>query len=383
MSLVFTPHDLPFRIRQSLLEDARCLHRTKVVHVDKRRDPESEFAQRGTDFHELSKLYVDFLKNSRQDSDWEFADELLERKDWNVEAAAIFKNWVRETVFEPESVFATEYKIRLDWDLKPVDEAMPGEYKRTVFSADLDRLDIVRREALIVDYKTHFMAFKPTTIQAVIYPWMLFKTMPDIDTVKFQLEFVRWGIKSEPREFTRDNLPMMDRYVQQQVLRLIGALDTNDWPATPNTKCAYCMLECPLVKSGMSREVVGQIQTKAHAEEMTRELYTMRQAAKRLHTALKNWAMEAGPIDGGNDIRLGFSLSEKYEFDTETIVRLNKAHGFSPMKTLKPATREVKKVGVNYPEYVNEAKKTANDKSTTNFKFWNEVGDPLDQEEED
>lgn len=380
MTLEFQPFDLPFRIRQSSLEDAKCLFRFHKIHVLKQRDPESEFALRGTHFHDLAKRYVDFLRNSHQESDWEYGDELVESKDWNLEAIGIFKNWIRSRSFSVDQIFATEYKVRLGWDLKSRDEDDPKQAKQIVFSADMDILEIRRATATTVDYKTHFMSFKPTTIQSIVYPWMILHLMPNIDTVQFQLEFVRWGISPEPREFTRDDLPMMDRYVEQQVLRLVSALETNDWPATVNSKCAYCMLECPLVKDGLTQETIGQVQTQEHAAEMAQQLYALHLASKRLHANLKNWATRHGPIDAGNDIRIGFKKSNKVKHSAPKLMQLNEQHGFAPTRALRHDSVELKKIGASYPEYLLEAMKVAKDASTTSFKFWNEVGDPLDKD---
>ncbi len=383
MPLVLQPYKLPFRIRQSTLETARCLFRFHKLHVLGQSDPESEFAQRGTDFHALGKGYVDYLCSSKQDSDWEYGEELVNSRNWNLEAVGIFKNWIRSQSIDTETIFATEYKIRLDWNLQPVHEEDADAEERIVFSADIDRLHIRGTEAVAHDYKTHFASFRPTTIQAIVYSWLIFKLFPHIDTVKFQLEFVRWGISPEAREFSREDIPMMDRYVEQQILRLIAALETDEWPATVNSKCSFCLLECPLVEAGLTQEAIGQVQTQDHAEEMTRQLYALRQASTRLHAHLKNWAMRNGPIDAGNDIRLGFSKSSRFEFDTKTIMALNEQHGFAATRGLKPSAAEVKKIAKRYPEYLAEARKTAKDKSTTKFNFWNEIGDPMGDDEED
>ena len=383
MTFEFQPFDIPFRIRQSSLEDAKCLYRFHKIHVLKQRDPESEFALRGTHFHDLGKQYVDFLRNTQQESDWSYGDELTESGDLNLEAIGIFKNWIRSRSFNVNDIFATEYKVRLGWDLKPRDEDDPKQAKQIVFSADMDILEIVRTTATTVDYKTHFMAFRPTTIQSIFYPWIILHVMPEIETVRFQLEFVRWGISPEPRVFTREDLPMMDRYVGQQVLRLQSAFETDQWPASVNTKCAYCTLECPLVKDGLTQETIGQVQTAERAAQMAQQLYAMHLAAKRLHTNLKNWATRYGAIDVGNDIRIGFKKSSKSKHSARKALQLNDQYGFDPARALKVDSVELKKIGKGYPEYVSELMTQSKDASTTSFKFWNEVGDPLEQEDDD
>lgn len=383
MPLQVQPYNLPFRLRQSSLEDAKCLYRFHSVHVLGNRDPEGEFATRGTHFHELAKQYVDFLRRSQQTSDWEYADELTNAKDWNLEAIAIFKGWARSQFIETEHIFETEYKVRLDWNFQPVDDDDPEQKKRVVFSADMDRLEFRGTEATVHDYKSHFMSFKPTTIQAVYYAYLIFRLFPHIETVKFQLEFVRYGISPEAREFTREDIPEMERYVEQQIARLIDALESNVWPAMVNSKCAYCMLSCPLVEAGLTQEAVGQVQTDERAAEMAQQLYALHLAAKRLHANLKNWATRSGTIDAGNDIRLGFKKVQKWKMEPKVIMGLNSDHGFAPTRALSVDSKEVKKIGKQYPEFAEKAYKSGKDKSTTAFKFWNEIGDPLDMDEEE
>lgn len=374
---------LPFRVRQSSLDLAKCLYHFQQNIILGIKDPDSEFSVRGTDFHTLGYRYVKFLQSSHQESDWSYGDELVVSSDWNLEAVAIFKNWIRSQSFQTDSIFALEYKVRLDWDLNPVNEDDPDAAERIFYSGDFDRLDIKGKKAIIRDYKTFFAVVKPTTIQSILYPYFLFHLMPGIEEIDFELEFVRWGIVSEPRTFTRDDLPMMTRYVQQQVARIVNAYQTNDWPAAANTKCAYCALTCPLVETGLTKEVIGQVQTKEHAAEMAQQLYALHLASKRLHANLKNWATRHGPIDAGNDIRIGFKKNNKVKHSAPKLMQLNEQHGFAPTRALRHDSVELKKIGASYPEYIAEAMKVAKDASTTSFRFWNEVGDPLDKDTDD
>ncbi len=60
------------------------------------------------------------------------------------------------------------------------------------------------------------------------------------------------------------------------------------------------------------------------------------------------------------------------------LMQLNEQHGFAPTRALKHDSTELKKIEKAYPDYLLEARKVAKDASTTSFRFWNEVGDPLD-----
>lgn len=374
---------LPFRVRQSGLETAKCLYHFQQNVVLGIKDPDSEFSERGTDFHELGRLYVNYLRAGGQPSDIEYADELLEKASWNLEAQSIFRNWVRSQSFDTATLFATEYRIRLDSEFRPVDEEDDDAEERIMYSADMDRLDISGTSATIRDYKTFFGTVLPTTIQAIFYPWILFKVMPYLEEITFELEFVRWGIVSEPRVFTKADLPMMDRYVEQQVARLAAAYAANEWPAAVNTKCVYCHLKCPIVETGLTSEAIGQIQTPERAAEMAGQLYALHQAAARIHANLKHWSMRNGPVEAGNDIVLGFSKVNKFSHQPKKVMELNERHGFEATRALSVDNAELSKIGKKYPEFVAEARESGVDRSTTAFKFWNNVGDPLEKLEEE
>ncbi len=337
------------------------------------RDPDSEAAERGQHFHAMGKLYVDFLVSSEQESDWSYADEVANSQKWNLEAMVIFRDWSRRRTFNPRTVFATEYQIRLNWDLQPVDDDDPD----VVFAGDIDLLEISGNEAIVGDYKTHFGVFEPTTIQSIYYPWLLFQIMPTLDKITFNLEFVRWGA-NRSKEFTRDQLPEMNRYVQNQVIRLAGAVASNEWPATVNSKCVYCHLQCPLVDAGLTQESIGQVQNQARAVELANQMFALDAASAKIQASLRAWAIERGTIDAGNDMKLGFFPSTKYTHDPRTITKLNKDHGFDPIRALQVNNQEIKKIARQYPEYVEAAKKTAKNKTSTTFRFWNAGGDPLD-----
>lgn len=373
---MFQPVSLPFRIRQSTLNDAKCLFRFHESHILGHREPDSDAAGRGTQVHALAKRYVDYLVASRQEVDWGYADELLAEHDWDTDAAQIFKYWTRGRSFEPQSIFATEYKVRLGWDLRP---CLPED---AVFSADMDMVEMVGDHATIHDWKTNWAAFEPHTAQAIIYPWMMFHLMPHLNRITFSLEFMRWGIVRS-RDFRRDHLEQMDWYVKNQVSRLLSAYHANEWPAAVNSTCVYCRLECPLVKAGLSRQMVGQVQTPEQAQSMAQQLYALTKTAKQLQAILRAYASEAGPFEIGNDITLGFTKREKKVYDPQTIVKLNKEHGFDELRGLTVNPKEVRKVGRDYPEYVTAAQASAKDRSSTVFQFRSDVGDPLELDDEE
>lgn len=372
---MFQPIDLPFKIRQSTLETSRCLFRFNEVHVLGHREPDSEASNRGNHFHALAKRYVDYLVPTKQEMDWSYADELA-NGDWDPDAIQIFKYWSRQRTFQPDTVFATEYKVRLGWDL------LPCEDEKAVWSADMDLVEIFGAAAQVTDYKSHWAAFNPHSIQSVLYPWLLFHLMPHLETITFTLEFVRWNIRRS-RDYRRSHLPQMTHYLENQVARLVSAVQTNEWPASINAGCVYCRLDCPLVAAGLSETSVGQVRSRQHAETMAQQMYALGSAYKKAHDILRTWTSANGPIDIGNDITLGFTKRPQFAYDPKTVMDLNEAHGFDRLRGIVVNGRSVAKTGHDYPEYVTAAKAKAKDKSSTVFQFRSEIGDPLKLEDEE
>jgi hypothetical protein len=367
-------------IRQSTLETARCLYRFHKIHVEGVQEFESEFAQRGTDFHQMGKLYVDYLVATQQEMDWEAADRIASNSGvvtWNQDAIDLFLPWSRERVFEPSKIVATEYEIRLNADGTP---CFHGDHR---YSCDLDRLEIEDGHAEIFDYKSHFGVFNPTTIQSVVYPWMLWQIMPDLKSITFTLDFVRWGI-FRSRTFEREQFARMDSFIRNQVQRLETAFERDEWPAEVNSKCAYCRLECPLVGRGLTEQSIGQIKSAEHASAMAQQVFAMRQASARMMASLRAYALTEGPVmKAGSDLRLGFKKQNRTAYKVRTIQGLNDKHGFDPNRALAVDSSEIRRIGRDYPDYVTEAKKTARDTSSTKFTFWSESGDPLEVEDDD
>jgi len=367
---------LPFLVRQSTITTAECLYRLHQTQILGVREPESAYAARGRDFHEMAKMYVDYLVQSGQESDLVYAEDLARTGPWNAEAAGIFLSWTGSETVTPSAVFATEYQIRLDEQLK---SCAPQD---ALYSGDLDRIDIHGKAAVINDYKTHFAIYEPLTAQSVFYPWLLWNVMPHLEEITFNLEFVRYGA-SRTRIFRQEDLERIDSWVQDQVARFAVAVERNEWPAAANTGCVYCRLDCPLVASGMSPAVLGQVKTDIQARAMAQQLFALDNKADQLRAILRAWSIENGPIDAGNNIMLGFQRQERLQYSPSAIMDLNRAYGFSPTRALSVDGKEVRRIARNYPDYKSKAEETARDKSVTVFRFQHELQDALEDSTDD
>lgn len=374
------PREIPFRIRQSVLEDAKCLHRFQRHHVQGVPSPSSEPSQRGTDVHELHRQYVNHLVATRQETDFDFADELAKGQ-FAREAADLFTGWVRQRVFDPDRVYGTEVNILLDWDFNPVPEGTP--VSESPFSITMDRLEIEHKKADIIDLKSHFGIFQPTTIQAIFYPWVLHKTMPDLEEITFTLDFVRFpGLKTPQRTFSATDLEKHQVHIINEVKRLFQALDEDEWPAMVNDKCSWCIVDCPFVEAGMSRESIGKIANSEEAVELAQELHSLQKQADRLKGILRSYVLQFGHLPLPNHLELGFRPAPRMDYSVKQIVALNEEHGFDRNRALKADPIALRRIARQYPNYMHKLSETAKNVGTTKFQFQSVVaGDPMNQED--
>lgn len=345
-------------IRQSLLTNAACLHRFhRLQEGDK--EPQSAFASRGTEFHKLHKIYVDYLCRAQESYDYDYAEQIC--AGFGEEATSLFRNWFPRQLIDYGSVYGTEVKLCLDADMQPCPEGGHA------YSGEFDRLEIRDDTALIWDAKTHWLIHDPDdTIQAKFYAWLTKKTLPHIKTIKFELDFVRWGA-SRSVEYDSSDIDRIEREViLPQVQRIRDAVATSTFPATPCRSCAYCSLACPLLDEGITAEQIGRIE---NPEESANRLYVLEKRADRLKDQLKAYAIENGPITVGDGYQLGFQKRTTQEYSARRAADLNKEHGFDPYRALGVDNAEVKKIGKKYPSYASELEKTKKDKSTATFGF--------------
>lgn len=315
--------------------------------------------------HAMHRDYVDHLRKTEQPYDYEAAEEIENRYD-SKEARSLFHDWYQRSIFEPERIYGTEVQLSLDENFEPCAREV------AVYSGDFDRLELDGQTATVIDLKSNFAAFNPTTIQSIFYPWLLSKTLKHIDKIVFELHFVRYNIIRR-REFDLVEIAVAEKEIMALVARIVAAWEKNDWPATPCSQCSFCVLECPLVVAGMKREAIGQVGTEERATMLAGELYVMEMRAKRLKEQLKAYVSENGPIHMDHGQALGFVKRTSQEYDVQHTRALNEEHGFDKNRALAVDNQEIKRIKKRYPEFVSRLEKTKKDASTTIFGFRNEM----------
>jgi CRISPR/Cas system-associated exonuclease Cas4 (RecB family) len=224
-------------LRQSTYEDMACSASFRAKHIDGERTPQTTYATRGTEIHEVLHRYVEYLVSAKKNADWGFFDDLLQTV--GPEAAGILTGFRERYTFDYDKVFATEHKL--------ASEELEAE-------GTLDAILLESpTEARIVDYKSYFQIFdveKEPTFQSRLYPLLLLLSNEALESVTFELVFVRYGTIRKVT-YTREDVPKLKQLVIAARKRQIALYQDDAQPeATPGAHCTYCPLlrthRCPL-----------------------------------------------------------------------------------------------------------------------------------------
>jgi hypothetical protein len=280
-------------LSQSRHGDMACETLYVRKHVQGTKVANSEPAARGIEIHRVVAAYINHLVSTRRSTDLEVFDSLMNGA--SIEAREVLEKFRDNHSFDPEKILSTELHIALDQDFHPVgdseDEWQTPEYEGTLDLVMLHSLT----EAEIEDWKSYYQIIDADTFQSKFYPLLLMCLNPSLETVKFVLEFVRYGA-SRCVEYTRKDLPWLKELAQrertrQRKLHECSASDEDDLKVSPGRHCAWCPLllnGCPVAQTNPYSQMT--------AEQRLRFAVWLQEAEKQNTKVLKDLMVERGPI---------------------------------------------------------------------------------------
>jgi len=280
-------------LSQSRHGDMACETLYVGKHVNGARVADSEPAARGIEIHRVVAAYINHLVSTRRSTDLEVFDSLMNGA--SIEAREVLEKFRDNHSFDPEKILSAELHIALDRDFHPVgdseDEWQTPEYEGTLDLVMLHSLT----EAEIEDWKSYYQIIDADTFQSKFYPLLLMCLNPSLETVKFVLEFVRYGA-SRCVEYTRKDLPWLKELAQrertrQRKLHECSASDEDDLKVSPGRHCAWCPLllnGCPVAQTNPYSQMT--------AEQRLRFAVWLQEAEKQNTKVLKDLMVERGPI---------------------------------------------------------------------------------------
>ncbi|MGH9522210.1 MAG: PD-(D/E)XK nuclease family protein [Terriglobales bacterium] len=340
-------------LSQSRYELMACPHLYRERVVLGRREAPNPYADRGTQIHRAIAEYISHLVKARLAKDETYFDEILGRG-YSEEVTDILDGFKDSLVIDPEQVLGAEMYLALDEEFKPLEFNEDRSDWRGAGDPDFEgTLDLVLlptpTEADIFDWKSFWQIVDAESFQSKFYPLLVFKHYPHIQTVRFHLQFVRYGV-SRSVEFRRDrDLEKLEKLARQARARHLALhAVTGAASAMPGPHCLYC----PLLTDGCP---VGAINPYAEqsAEDRARFAIWLIQAKKKNDGILKEIVNAGGPVrvqdDNGNAFEAGFQLKYKSGYplkdcypliavnDPELVSKLTISGLSSPLKAKKRA----------------------------------------------
>jgi hypothetical protein len=238
-------------LSQSRYSDMACETLYVCKHVKGAILGESEPAARAIEIHQVLASYIDHLVRTRRATDLEVFDALMQ--DAGDEAREVLEKFRANHAFDPEKILATELHIALDENFLPIehpDDEQIGEYEGTLDLVMIHSLT----EAEIDDWKSYYQVIDADTFQSKFYPLLLMCLNPSRESVKFVLEFVRYGA-SRSVEYTRKDLPWLKELAQRERARqrkLHRLNRSRKLKTSPGRHCTWCPLllnGCPVAET--------------------------------------------------------------------------------------------------------------------------------------
>ena len=234
-------------LRQSHVETMACPEFYRVSVIEGKRMPDSPFSDRGTEIHRIMAQYIDHCTFREVASDWAKFDELAQAA--GPEAGPILDGLRDNFTVNWNDVIGVEAKLAVTEDFRPLDAGFAADYAWDQTSALEGTLDVIElsddlKTATVRDFKSHFRPFDPDTYQSKSYPALVFAHFPAVESVTFELIFVRFRNARRSVTYTREQLPVlqkeMSRRREQQAAIHEQVAAGEPVKALPGPHCVYC-----------------------------------------------------------------------------------------------------------------------------------------------
>ncbi len=292
-------------LHQSDVEIAACPLAYVEIKINGKEQPDSIPSERGSEIHRIMSQYVDHCTRLKIASDWNHFNKIAAAAG---PVAGPILDGIRDSYqVDWEHVYGTEITLALDEGFRPVDhhgtsplransEAFqtlspePAAYEGTL-DAILISDDATR--AKIVDYKSHPAVFEADTFQSVLYPFMLFKHLPKLESITFELVFVRYKNCTRALQWKRTDMPEMQATVSRARERQrITHENPDEALALPCTVCTYC----PLAKTLTCPIAEWNEHTALKPEDRLRWKVWLKRMTDFNNPILRAWAEVHGPV---------------------------------------------------------------------------------------
>lgn len=292
----------------------KCPWAFRKVYLEGVPRQSSESLEIGRSVHERIAGYLEHLIQSKQSTDWQWADQST----LHPEVAAIWERFIQGFTLPPAMEDpGVESKLGFDWNWQPVHFWAPEARFRGVIDFHFRQNGL----AVVVDWKTNRQV--PETVekdlQLRIYGWAVRRAVyPDVEEILLKLHFVRYGVERQVL-LTPDDLATVPDELDAKIARI---QDDVEFKPTPGAFCAWCGVQahCPVMARALLPVEVVAPATVAQAQRAAELLLALQTVEKELAARLKAWVQENGPLAVG-DLVYGPKPYNTYAFDPQEVVQ--------------------------------------------------------------
>jgi len=280
-------------LSQSMFESMACPASYQAQYVHGILSPSNIYSELGQEVHRCMSIYAEHLKDIDREEDWSFFERTVST--FTDEAQKILRGFIGSMTFNPQSILTTELRFT--------------DYADAAGTPDLITME-TPVDATIWDYKNYFEMIEADTFQSKLYPLLLFRHNPNLETVRFVLVFMRYG-RTREVTWTRDHVPYLEKVLADARGRQKAIHETAGLArAIPGKACDYC----PLLRT--ARCQVNQWNPRAAMTESDRLHYILflRSALKGSTEIIRNAARFASVTtkdDNGKVYEASFVPTEK------------------------------------------------------------------------
>lgn len=283
---------------------------------------------RGRLIHEVIEQYLNHLKATRQETDWDWMHERAAQVNFGdaAEQAVIMDMLCRfaHEDYHDAQHSLVEHPIAVK---RTFGDYVNCDYqdKEAVFRGRFDRIQIKGDEVIVEDFKTGYYMMPESAmeydIQANMYAFLVLASMPRIAEVTVRFRYARYGFAPRQRVFTQDDkmkiAAAVEGYKDQRDLCLKlhgeGKPLAEAWPASACEHCDYCYYACPVKSAMVTRPTFPKPVNAAEAGMLADLLVVGEAAVKQLRTVLKEWCQGNGAAQG-KQVTVGFRETEERHY---------------------------------------------------------------------
>lgn len=287
-----------------------CKLNAWLIYVMRMEGKQNKFATMGIAIHDILEEYASHCFNKKLDTDFTHLEIIkykhytkLEEdqfKEANTIISEIKNNFNFNSLNAFNKVFI-EKRFYLDRDFNPATK------KDFYLSSGIDLVYCDDDTAYVEDYKTsrsiYTKSFMEESLQKKTYELQIYKHLPEINTINFAFNFVRYGYKADWIISTREeSLEAIENQLRAECNEYEELTKLTEPPeATPSSFCMLCPVSgtCKAYQNAFDDfEKISDVES---AKKLYQQLLLGKNKIKTMETQLKWWIEHNTPLEFKNE----------------------------------------------------------------------------------